>query len=185
MNPLQPIILFLLIAATPFISHAELVQLRIKGDLGTAIEYSDTTVNLAEGDMAEIVSLASRNSHAHLEVNFPDAMHLIYLPGGDFQGDMSRDLKIMGPASIKLTNRDREEVTDGSNFSEISYITLLKVTRGDTPAGAIMVPKDDPTATFEVFMEASTDMETWVRVIPGDYDASGGAKFFRVRMVKK
>lgn len=34
-------------------------------------------------------------------------------------------------------------------------------------------------------MEASTEMGTGVRVIPRDFDASGEARFFRVRMIQK
>lgn len=183
MNPLRPIAFLLITAAIPFVTHAELVQLLLKGDQASGVvEYSET-ITLAEGDYAELISFNQDTSYAGLEIVFKETV-IVQRLDAQISSDTPALAKhaFIGPATLRLTNK---RSSGDPRIYAHKFIALFRVARGGTPAGSIMVPEDDPTATFEVFMEASTDMETWVRVIPGDYDASGGAKFFRVRMVKK
>lgn len=147
---------------------AELIQLVLADEFSTTPRtiVSDV-ITLGEGDSARLLF---SNGQYQAEIRYTYAGNLFQVRDND------KPIILIGPATIQLVQ---------VNAYRGEYVALFQVNRADSPEGAIMVPKDDPTATFEVFMEASTDMETWVRVIPGDYDASGGAKFFRVRMVKK
>lgn len=168
--------LFLLLLLFAQISTAELHQLILPPDPGNySTRESTEELTIPVGSYVELVSAVvdSYPTSSHfLKVTVAGNEYLY--PVAVSNGADSRVAKfaLLGPATIKLQ-------------SQISMIALFRVTDQASATGSIIVPEDDPTATFEVFMEASTDMETWVRVIPGDYDASGGAKFFRVRMVKK
>ncbi len=166
----------------PSFLKAEHIQLLLKGDQASGVVENSATITLAEGDFAELLSYSGTNSECGLQITYNGATLINHLaPAPSESSPHLAHSKFIGPSTICLTNQKHYD----STVYPTKFIALFKVTRADSPEGSIMVPDDDPNATFEVFMEASTDLETWVRVIPGDYDADGAAKFFRVRMIKK
>tara|TARA_B100000749_G_scaffold280793_1_gene278841 strand:+ start:18473 stop:19048 length:576 start_codon:yes stop_codon:yes gene_type:complete len=180
---------FLAVILFPIVCTAELIQLQLNGvaitsQSVTSIEHSDVTIVLAEGDIAEVISIAGNGDTAYLEVIFANDTHFLPLIGTDNGDDARRDYIILGPVSITLTNRGS---LDATTPPTLRYLTLIEVTRGGIQSGGIPLPYDDndPTATYKVFMQVSPDLQTWSFARPGGYDASGGDQFFRVHMVKK
>jgi hypothetical protein len=81
---------------------------------------------------------------------------------------------IAGPCTVRTSNR-----------GPYAALVTISIKRSGSGSESIIPPDDDPEASYEVFMEASTDLEKWARMIPGTYSASGPARFFRVSMIRK
>jgi hypothetical protein len=175
------------IFSLPALLSAEYVQLLLTGEQGHGvIEYSNSII-LAEGDSAELISTFSSDQYQQGRVGIEVSTAGITFLGGITLGSNGENptrlaKKFIGPSTIRITNKLLESDT---TVSPMKLLALFKIHRADSPENAIIVPDDDPAATFEVFIEASADLNSWVRAIPGDYDADGAARFFRVRMVKK
>ena len=137
-------------------------------------DFSDKSVVLKQGDYAEVLD-SSNPDISNINIDFPEGSlrkSMISVAGA---GSATRNPPVIaGPATIRARN---------VSASAVGYVTL-RVTRQGTD-GIIPVPQSPSNTDYEVFLEASSDMETWVRVIPGDYSSNGAAKFFRVRMVAK
>ena len=170
-------------------AHAELVRLFIPSDEGGNGEarYSSKEIVLEEGEKAEVLFM-QRPQHSQstspsktialaVEMEGEEILmssETIKSVGSSVSLGTTKFPIVAGPAKIRLRSI-RVEAT----------FATVNVTRGGVPSGTIVVPEDDLDAVYDVFLEASTDLRDWVRVIPGDYAASGAARFFRVRLVKK
>lgn len=82
-------------------------------------------------------------------------------------------VKVVGPASLKMV---------GQNGSE--GFATIEVTRAGTASNATVIPQEAGT-TWQVILEASTDLVNWTPVPPGDYPSASLQRFFRTRLVKR
>ena len=52
-------------------------------------------------------------------------------------------------------------------------------------ANRSLLTKDNTRMTWQVILEASTDLVNWTPVAPGDYPSASPQRFFRTRLVKR
>ena len=70
----------------------------------------------------------------------------------------------------------------GQNGSE--GVATIEVTRAGTASNATVIPQEAGT-TWQVILEASTDLVNWTPVPPGDCPSASLQRFFRTRLVKR
>lgn len=149
------------------IASGEIVTLIAEAKLSGEPQKFSEELTVGEGTYVELVGAA-----------FGAVIEIVFAEGkvtNDTHpsGGILAPTNVAGPATLRVQN-DRAR----------AVFATFRITRQGTD-GIIPVPQSPSDTTFEVFLEASSDMETWVRVIPGDYSSNGAAKFFRVRMAAK
>lgn len=137
---------------------------------------STTSITLNQGDALEL-------SYASVVSN---GMYLVVTIGGrelalpslitSPAGTITNPVKIAGPAVIKARIGPTTPVSTG--------LMTLDVTRAGIASPPAAVPQE-PGATYQVMLEASSDLVNWTSVNPGDYAAGSPQRFFRTRIAKK
>jgi hypothetical protein len=82
-------------------------------------------------------------------------------------------VKVAGPASLKVVGQ-----------INVDDFATIEVTRAGTASNATAIPQEAGT-TWQVILEASTDLVNWTPVAPGDYPSASPQRFFRTRLVKR
>ena len=150
--------------------------------------FAASALLLSSAHAGEFFTLIAKNGglSASISLNAGDTAELKYLNAGNglvatFQG---RDfpcgamganglpVKVVGPASLKLVSNGDD------NFATI------EVTRAGTASNATAIPQEAGT-TWQVILEASTDLVNWTPTAPGDYPSASPQRFFRTRLVKR
>ena len=84
-------------------------------------------------------------------------------------------IKIVGPGSLKIKHNPGSGIPGFATF---------EVNRAGTASNATAIPLEAGT-TWQVILEASTDLVNWTPVAPGDYPSASPQRFFRTRLVKR
>ena len=99
------------------------------------------------------------------------------LPSGTYS---TNPVKIVGPGSFKM--KLGYEASPGGG-SEKQFATV-EVNRAGVDGNPAAIPVEAGT-TWQVILEASTDLVNWTAVAPGDYPSASPQRFFRTRLVKR
>jgi len=83
-------------------------------------------------------------------------------------------VKVAGPAIIKY------QITGGNT----AHFATFDVNRIGTASTAVPIPLEAGT-TWQVLLEASSDLTNWAAVAPGDYFSSTPQRYFRTRIIKR
>ena len=94
-----------------------------------------------------------------------------------FASASSRPFSVAGPATIKLS-------VGGAGSASGAVFATFNVHRAGTASGPVPIPQEAGT-TWQVILEASSDLVNWITVNPGDFPASTPQRYFRTRLVKK
>jgi hypothetical protein len=94
-----------------------------------------------------------------------------------FTTTSSRPLSVAGPATIKLT-------VGGAGSESGAAFATFNVHRAGTASGPVPIPQEAGT-TWQVILEASSDLVNWSAVTPGDFPSSTPQRYFRTRLVRK
>jgi hypothetical protein len=135
-----------------------------------------TLIAMNRGQSASITLKAGDT--ADLKYANHDSLNLVAtIQGVDFNCPPSinylvQAVKVVGPASLKLVSTGR----DG--------FATIEVNRAGTASNATAIPQEAGT-TWQVILEASTDLVNWTPVAPGDYPSASPQRFFRTRLVKR
>lgn len=169
---------------------ADIVTLSAIVPSGGGTAYSTDSIELSSGDVAEILSSYSRYasdwSTVSLTINGREVV-LPFLvagsPGTNGSGSPSPTAiskwVVAGPATLRAR-------ANGSNWysDEISFFTASITRAGAVPSqvpmGAVVIP-ENPSGSYSVIMESSSDMVTWTASNPGSYGGSEQKRFFRLR----
>ena len=89
-------------------------------------------------------------------------------------------VKIVGPGSFKMKLGTD---TNPGGGSEKQFATV-EVNRAGIDGNPAAIPLEAGT-TWQVILEASTDLVNWTPVAPGDYPSASPQRFFRTRLVKR
>jgi hypothetical protein len=89
-------------------------------------------------------------------------------------------IKIVGPGSFKMKLGTD---TNPGGGSEKQFATV-EVNRAGIDGNPAAIPLEAGT-TWQVILEASTDLVNWTPVAPGDYPSASPQRFFRTRLVKR
>jgi hypothetical protein len=154
--------------------------------------FAASALLLSSAHAGEFFTLIAKNSvpSASITLNAGDTAELKYanqrsginliasIQGTDFYCSPSTDagiepVKVVGPASLKMV---------GINFSQC--FATIEVTRAGTASNATAIPQEAGT-TWQVILEASTDLVNWTPTAPGDYPSASPQRFFRTRLVKR
>ena len=84
-------------------------------------------------------------------------------------------IKIVGLGSFKVAINSATGLTGFATF---------EVNRAGTASNATASPLEAGT-TWQVILEASTDLVNWTPTAPGDYPSASPQRFFRTRLVKR
>ena len=87
-------------------------------------------------------------------------------------------VKVAGPAVIKM------KIGYDANAAPSKGIATIEVNRAGTAGTPTGIPLEAGT-TWQVILEASTDLVNWTAVAPGDYPSATPQRFFRTRLVKR
>lgn len=172
---LPPCLLPLLAASALILTSApagEFFTLIAENAANTAAFSSSIT--LLEGDSAELKYATQQLTQLWMvatiqgkEFSMPAIMDSNTVP-----------VKIAGPALIKM--RIGFDGWGGAGKA----LATIEVTRAGTASNATAIPQEAGT-TWQVILEASTDMVNWTPVPPGDYPSASPQRFFRTRLVKR
>ena len=138
---------------------------------GSQYGYSQT-LTLNQGESAELVT----STGYVLRV-------LANIQGKDFDlsptnGITSARLVIAGPAVIKL------RISDPVVPEAFSGFATFDVHRVGTASAPVPIPQEAGT-TWQVILEASSDLVNWTAVNPGDFPSSTPQRYFRTRLVRR
>jgi len=168
----------------------DIVTLSASVPSGGGTAYSNNTIELASGDVAEILSSYSRYasdwSALSLTIGGREVVIPFLIPASP--GSNGSPLPsptaiskwvIAGPATL------RARATGSNSYSnEISFFTASITRAGaipsQVPMGAVVIP-ENPSGNYSVIMESSSDMVTWTAANPGSYGGSEQKRFFRLR----
>jgi hypothetical protein len=162
--------------------HFTLIAEKPIGGVGTS-----ATIKLNAGDTAQLIfATGSWNSSFRMVATVGGsafeipARVLISTPTSGVGGDTTNPVKIVGPGEFKM--RLGYEGNPGSG-AEKGFATV-EVNRAGTASNATSIPLEAGT-TWQVTLEASTDLTNWAAVPPGDYPSASPQRFFRTRLVKR
>jgi hypothetical protein len=92
---------------------------------------------------------------------------------------------VAGPATIKMRSGfDLSGLPAGVLSQAGRVFATIEVTRAGMASNAATIPQEAGT-TWQVILEASTDMVNWTPVPPRDYPSASPQRFFRTRLVKR
>ncbi len=87
---------------------------------------------------------------------------------------------VAGPATIYARS--------GGNGTSPAFVTVSITRANSTPTSAplntVVIPSD-ATGSYNVVLESSTDLITWVAANPATYSGITTNRFFRVRVIKQ
>jgi hypothetical protein len=141
---------------------------------------SSPLITLAQGDTAEL-KFCSFNpegigaSVGRIVVNAEGRefnMNTSLLEGG--ASYKLNPVKVAGPATLKF------QIVGGNT----AHFATVEVNRAGTASSATPIPQE-PGTTWQVILEASSDLTNWTAVAPGDYASSTPQRYFRTRLVKR
>jgi hypothetical protein len=162
MNP-QPTLFPILAASALLLSSAR------AGEFFTLIakqSVPSASITLNAGDTAELKYVSESGPNLVATIQGKD----FYL-GMSING-LAVPVKVAGPASLKMVSFGGEQ------------FATMEVTRAGTASNATAIPQEAGT-TWQVILEASTDLVNWTPVAPGDYPSASPQRFFRTRLVKR
>lgn len=136
-----------------------------KGETAELKFCSFSPVGIGNGPVQVIVTAESQTFSM-----FPHAT----LSGTVSGGYALNPIKIVGPATVKL-------ILQGNHGPQFATFDVVRV---GTASGPVPIPQEAGT-TWQVILEASSDLVNWTAVQPGDYPSSTPQKYFRTRLVRK
>ena len=165
-------LLFLLTLLPSFLS-AEVITLLANQRQNTTTHpvFSETTITLAEGDLATVLFMSSQ---AYIDVTIDNTIVRI----GANEATRENLPVIAGPATLRALNF--------SNLNAALATISIKragATNPVVPAQTVVIP-DDATGDRQVQLESSTDLVNWTATQPGTFSSSNASRFFRVRVVR-
>jgi len=153
-----------------FAASALLLSSARAGEFFTLIAKNggfSASISLNAGDTAELKYVNAGNTNLVATIQGKD-----FYCGAMMANGLAIPVKVVGPASLKLVSNGDE------NFATI------EVTRAGTASNATAIPQEAGT-TWQVILEASTDLVNWTPTAPGDYPSASPQRFFRTRLVKR
>jgi len=176
------------ISACSTLHAAETFTLVVNAPSNSAGESAAIVLNA--GDTAELKfaspSLNPQNNSTTLRVSatignssfdLPSLVPISATVSENYSAWAANPIKIVGPGSIKL------KLSGGSTSARSEFATF-EVNRAGTASNATAIPLEAGT-TWQVILEASTDLVNWTPVAPGDYASASPQRFFRTRLVKR
>ncbi len=130
---------------------------------------TSTPISLAEGESLELLY----SNSVFIKI-------LVTIQGKQFEISSTASSKVVvaGPATVsaKIDNTD--------NTDPIKGFVTFEVQRVGIATNSIPIPAETGT-TWNVILEASSDLVNWSPASPGDYPSNTPQRYFRSRIVKK
>lgn len=164
-----------LCAAVTTIDAGEKITLMVTSVSGGFAD-SATTITLNQGDSLELSYASPVTNGMYLVVTIGGKELALQTLITGSVGTITNPVKLAGPAVIKARIGPTTPAQTG--------LMTVEVTRAGTASSPAAVPLE-AGATYNVMLEASSDLVNWTSVSPGDYAADSPQRFFRTRMVKK
>jgi hypothetical protein len=172
---LLPLVIAAALAGAASSLHAgERATLTVSG--GSSGFTDSASITLGQGDSLDLIYSNTVSSGLYLVVTIGGKeLAMPTLVSGP-HGTIANPVKIAGPATVKARIGPFTPVQTG--------LITVDVTRAGLASPPAAIPME-AGATYQVILEASTDLVNWTAVSPGDYAAASPQRFFRTRMVKK
>ena len=142
----------------------------------------DTVLNLNTSDIVVVVGTNrtgdSFDGSGLLNITMPGV-------GREIGMDMSKAAigsTITGATKIRFGSQSN---TSPDSASDYTYVVCKIIKPGQELISPPVVTPASADAKYVINLETSTDMQTWIPAIPGEYLGSSGQRFFRVRAVVK
>ena len=160
--------------------------------LGTAqaVEYvtltrASPTKTVAPTDLVEVVGCSNLRSR------FAIGLRLKFSDGTQFTSDIGGYVET-GASSALATNTTLGQtytgLTEASLSTSIEHVITLKITSASeinavTPSAVLVLPENS-TGNFDVVIEASDDLVSWLPFFSQTVNSQTANKFFRTRVVR-
>lgn len=159
----------LLVPSFDYLRASEIITVTSKGP----------AFNLPAGETATLLYgfSSSNGAYSIAQITFADGTSLpaaLYLPANNIPTGPMQMLTVAGPCALSVATN-----------SGAAFLTF-KISRSTEdssviPVGAVVIPAEG-AGKYEVSLESSTDLVTWVYATPGTYGSGATNRFFRVRL---
>ena len=185
------VVLLLLVFTTSQLLSQEVITLSVVLTGDQEEVFSEDSIDLQSGDVAEILSASHNGSFSWSAVALTVKGITVSLADRSSRTNAESDgvdtWTIGGPATIRVRGRRTIFSLTGTvpNLpDEISFLTARVTRAADQtnylPANTIVLPSSSDE-DFEVYLEGSSDLTNWVRVDAGTFGPNSPLRFFRVR----